>query len=437
MKRKIKFFVLFLVVAGMFLCGCGAGFVEGAEVIDRSKSLDENIAENRMGEILIETTPGAKVKVGQLEHEFIFGSCLNVMLFSDMEDFKSRGSRFKYYKDPKGPYYYANREQYLKAFKENFNYGVHQNALKWLVTEREQAGDVYYTAAEKVSQWCKEQGIGMRGHCIFWEKEKYVQEWLKQLSDEEAKRRMEIHCKEVVNRFKDHIHEWDLNNEMVDGRYFRERFGEEIVGDMCRWAKEADESARLFFNDYDVLVKHDNYEDYVKQIEGYLAKGYPFDGIGVQAHSWWVGKQEVKRVEDVLDRLSRTGLSIKITEYVANYGVKDEATRAQKLREFYRVCFAHPGVDAIIVWGFWEGSMWLDEYGFYDRDWKLTELGQAYRQLVLNEWWTNFEGKANEKGLCKVPAFFGKHNVEVNGKKREVYLHKSDGKVRVEMRQVK
>ena len=81
--------------------------------------------------------------------------------------------------------------------------------------------------------------------------------------------------------------------------------------------------------------------------------------------------------------------------------------------------------------------MWLDEYGFYDRDWKLTELGKAYKQLVLNEWWTNFDGKADEKGLCKVPAFFGRHNIEVNGKNREVYLRKSNGKVRIKMQQVR
>ena len=50
-------------------------------------------------------------------------------------------------------------------------------------------------------------------------------------------------------------------------------------------------------------------------------------------------------------------------------------------------------------------------------------------KLVFDKWWTSFEGRADDNGRCEVPAFFGKHKVEVDGQSKEVYLRKADGKV--------
>ncbi len=70
-----------------------------------------------MGTLVIETAPGAEVRVEQLRHEFWFGAALASQMFGER----------------------ANAEeaaQYKKVFLENFNAAVTENALKWPSMER-------------------------------------------------------------------------------------------------------------------------------------------------------------------------------------------------------------------------------------------------------------------------------------------------------------
>jgi hypothetical protein len=83
------------------------------------------------------------------------------------------------------------------------------------------------------------------------------------------------------------------------------------------------------------------------------------------------------------------------------------------------------------MWGFWEGACWRPQAALWKRDWTATPAAEAYRGLVFGEWWTNWEGKANDEGVCEVRAFYGTHEVEAGGEKTEVQLKKADGTARV------
>jgi hypothetical protein len=104
------------------------------------------------------------------------------------------------------------------------------------------------------------------------------------------------------------------------------------------------------------------------------------------------------------------------------------------LRDYYRICFAHPAVQGILMWGFWEGANWIPQSSLYLRDWTPTPAARAYRELVFNQWWTRWEGKADAKGECRVPAFFGRHRVTANGRERTVQLRKETGEALVSFR---
>jgi len=435
-----RVFWLPVFISAVFIAGFSAKSLAAEKkikLIDRNISIDESIKRNRMGTITIKTQPNAEVKVTQLRHEFLFGTCVNAMMWSEWDDFKSQRDwplDFEHMNDPSARgFIMTNKELYKKTILDNFNYAVHQNDIKWFCTEQRRSGDIYYTAAERVSNWCADNDIQMRGHCLFWAKGMFVQDWQRQLSDDELKARLQQHCKDVVSRFKGQIKAWDLNNEMIAGNYYRERFGDEIIGEMCKWVHEVDPEIKIYLNDYDILVRGFSLDKYLEQIKHFLELGFPFEGIGIQAHSWWVGKHDEEFIKDALDKLAATGLDLKITEYVANNWAKDDKERAGYLRDFYRVCFAHPAVDAVVMWGFWEGAMWLDEYGLYERDWRANELAKAYRDLVFNQWWTKFQGRADGNGVCEVPAFFGKHQIESNGIKQDIELKKAQKSIQVNL----
>ncbi len=368
---------------------------------------EEAIREHRMGTITVRAEPGTRVEVTQLGHEFWFGTAINASMFPDG----------------------ANAEQqqnYLRILKENFNSVVHENALKWYSTERSQ-GETSYEGVDRMLAWCEEEGLRTRGHCLLWAKPRFVQSWLKPLPPEELRAALEQRLREAVSRYRGRIVEYDVNNEMLHGRFYADRLGEQIRVDIFKWAHEEDPNAPLFVNDYNILSGKDvrRYED---QIEWLLQQGAPVGGIGCQGH---FGEDvDMQAVKAALNRLARFGLPIRVTEFDINTG--DETKKAQLLEEFYRTCFAHPAVEGILMWGFWEGRHWRPKAALWRRDFTPTPSARAYRHLVFDEWWTRWQGKANADGTCDLPAFYGQHMVSADGDQRQVELSKSSGRTVVD-----
>ena len=368
---------------------------------------EEAIGRCRMGKIRIQCRPGAQVKVTQLAHEFWFGTAISRRMFRGRADSEAR-------------------EKYLSILKDNFNAAVHENALKWHSTERRQ-GETSYANADRMLEWCEQNGIRMRGHCLFWAVDEHVQGWVKDLGADELRRAVERRAREVTSRYRGRILEYDVNNEMVDGSFYASKLGDEIRARMFQWAQEGDPQAVLYVNDYSILSGR-QLDAYEKQIGELLAMGAPIGGIGLQGH--FDDSVDIAQVKASLDRLAQFGLPIRVTEFDIN--TDDEAKKAHLLGEFCRTCFAHPAVEGILMWGFWEGAHWRPKAALWKRDFTPTPAALVYRDLVFDEWWTRWEGSGDADGVCEVPAFFGRHIVEADGAGREVPLRKSAGVLRLD-----
>ena len=362
------------------------------------------IRRHRMGTIVVRTRPGAKGTVTQLGHEFWFGTAIAQGVF----------------RMPPGS---PDRKKYLEILKANFNSAVHENAMKWYSTER-QKGNLTYGNCDAMLEWCERSGIRVRGHCVFWAAEKHVQKWLKDLDDEELRAKLRERAHDLLRRYRGRVVEYDVNNEMVHNRYYAKRLGDHIWVEMFEWCREADADAVLYVNDFG-MISGGSAPAYEKQIEGFIKADVPVGGIGVQGHfGRGVNPSHVKRV---LDRLARFKLPIKVTELDIN--TSDEEAKARGLVDVYRTCFAHPAVTGILMWGFWEGRHWRPKAALWKKDWTPTPAVEAYRDLVFDKWWTRFEGTADGVGVCRVPAFYGRHRVEVGAASKAIALCKADGAV--------
>ena len=107
--------------------------------------------------------------------------------------------------------------------------------------------------------------------------------------------------------------------------------------------------------------------------------------------------------------------------------------KAKELTDYYRICFAHPAVAGILMWGFWEGANWIPASSLYHKDWSPTPAVEAYQNLLFKEWWTKETAKINKDGTYKVKAFYGKYRVTVDGVSQEVDLKKTAGKAHVKI----
>lgn len=384
--------------------------------------IEQSIERNRKGTIMIKAKPGAKVHIEQIGHEFWFG-CAIPNSFAD-------GSMSE-----------NDKKQFEEKFLSNFNSAVTENAVKWATMERRK-GEVDYSVIDGILNWTEANNIPLRGHNLFWGIPEFIQPWVKELSDEELERTLKNRAETVTARYRGRFVEYDLNNEMVHGNYYEDRLGADITKKMAEWSQNGDPAIKLFLNDYDILTGK-KLPEYMTQIRRLLKQGVPIAGIGVQGH---LHAETFDRIQlkNALDSLAQFNLPIRVTEFnMPGQGSKyyedrklkltdaEEVHKATELVDYYRICFAHPAVEGMIMWGFWEGANWIPVSSLYKRDWSPTPAAEAYRNLIFKEWWTMEQGKIKRKGELSVQAFFGKYKITVDGLTKEVDLTKANGKVEV------
>jgi len=417
MEAKSRF--LLLAVVALIVPACFAQDDISAKLTP--SAIEARIAEIRVGDIIVKTSPGTDVKVQQIRHEFLFGTAITNRLAEKDEN-------------PMSP---ENRKMFLKVLAENFNYAVHENALKWYDCEKKPNIVDYYTA-DRIWEICQEHNIPMRGHCIFWAKDKYIMPWLKQLNNDDLRAAVNRRAIGVTKHFKGRIEEFDLNNEMINGDFFRRRLGYGIINEMAYMAKAGNPNVTLYVNDYGILVENGfNADTYITQIENLLAMGVPIGGIGCQGHFVTSDKADSsgraattpEHVQKTLDKLAKFNLPIKITECL--FAADDEQGKAEALRMFFPICFAHPNVEAILMWGFWEVGHWQPQTAMWKKDWSPSLQAEAYRDLVFNKWWTQTSGKADNDGTFKARAFYGDYIITSNGKTQKATLSKKEKSIKV------
>ena len=380
--------------------------------------LEESIAKNRKGLITIKARPGAKVSVEQLRHEFWFGCAISNSLGSG--------------KMPEN-----DLKQYREKFLLNFNSAVTENAVKWGSMEPRK-GEVDYSVIDGILKWTEENNIPLRGHNLFWGIPQFVQQWVKDLSDDELRQKLQNRAESVTGRYKGRFAEYDLNNEMIHGNYYEDRLGPEITKLMAEWAHNGDPDAKLWLNDYDILTGN-RLADYMAHIRKLLKQGVPIAGIGVQGHlhTETFDRAQLKKA---LDSLAVFKLPIRVTEFnmpgqrskyynekILVMTPQEEELKAKELVDYYRICFAHPAVEGILMWGFWEGANWIPVSSLYKRDWTPTPAAEAYHNLIFREWWTKVSGSTGSDGTLSTQAFYGKYKVTIDDVSKEIDLNREKG----------
>lgn len=384
--------------------------------------ISDSIAKYRKGEIIVKAKRGEKVSVEQLTHEFWFGCAISNGLAGNTWSEETK-------------------KVYKEKFLENFNSAVTENAVKWANMEPRR-GEINYRTVDVILEWCESNNIPLRGHNLFWGIPQFVQQWVKDLCDDELRLVIQNRAETVAARYRGRFAEYDLNNEMIHGNYYEDRLGSEITKLMAQWVHNGDPDAKLWLNDYDILTGV-KLADYMAHIRKLLGQGVPIAGIGVQGH---LHAETFSReaLRNALDSLALFRLPVRITEFnmpgqrskyyrekITIMTPEEEQLKAKELVDYYRICFAHPAVEGILMWGFWEGANWIPVSSLYRRDWTPTPAAEAYKNLIFSEWWTNVSGKAGRNGSFATRAFFGKYRVTVNGVSKEVELKKSDRRVTV------
>lgn len=326
----------------------------------------------------------ATVTIKQLKHSFAFGSAITASQLGNTT--------------------------YTDFFNKHFEWAVFENESKWYYNEATQ-GTISFADADALMTFCDNNDILVRGHCLFWEVDQFVQDWLKNLSTDALRAAMLKRILDAAGHFKGNFLHWDVNNEMLHGDFYRSRLGDDIAVTMFKETKKIDPGVHCFVNDYSVLAGGET-NNYVAQIQRLTASGAPVDGIGCQGHfdaGIGVNYDVLKYRLDILASLS---LPIWITEFDATD--PDENARAEKLETLYRTAFSHPSVEGILMWGFWANAHWRGaDAAIVNANWTLNKAGERYESL-LKEWTTEESQTTATDGSVNFRGFHGKYVITIS-----------------------
>jgi len=193
-----------------------------------------------------------------------------------------------------------------------------------------------FEKADKIANFCRENGIKMRGHCLCWHSQ--FADWMftdkkgKPVKKEVFYERLRDHIHTVVNRYKDVVYAWDVVNEAMadDGRPFEfvdgkmvkaspyrqsrhfKLCGDEFIAKAFEFAREADPTGTLIYNDYS-CVDNGKRERIYEMVKKMKEAGVPIDGIGMQGH-YNIYFPDEEQLEKAIERFSEIVNIIHITE---------------------------------------------------------------------------------------------------------------------------
>lgn len=228
-------------------------------------------------------------------------------------------------------YNIANPQQ-SQLIKNEFNSITAENDMK-PASLHPKEGVWNWGAADSIANFCRQNGIRLRGHCLVWHSQ--FADWMftdkkgKEVKKEVFYQRLREHIHTVVNRYKDVVYAWDVVNEaMADNNmmhawpghtpspYRQSRLyklcGDEFIAKAFEYAHEADPNAILFYNDYNAAdpKKCDRIYNMVKKMQ---EAGVPITGIGMQGH-YNIYEPSAADVDAALTRYSQLVKHINITE---------------------------------------------------------------------------------------------------------------------------
>ena len=360
---------------------------------------------------------GSAIQVKMLRHEFAFGTAIKANLIAGNNAQNNL---------------YERRLTNLDGNGRGFNWVVFENSLKWPAWEEHWIASQPEIA--NATQWLRARGIEIRGHALVWPGADNLPADINENSNNTAyiKNRVIGHLTNILNypNIKGEIAEWDVLNEIATNRslenYFRGKegyvTGREYLAEIFHQTRNIDPNTGLWLNDFVTLstnsnpgdINYDNLKLFTREL---LDAGVDLEGLGFQGH---IGgfPNGIPSVLEVLDDFhNEFGLKAKITEFDLPSFVAEE-TAGQYLGDFLTAIFSHESMNGFLFWSFWDGATYMNEgSNLFRIDWSQTPAGDAFMDLVFNEWWTDESLTTSSEGLIDTRVFKGLYEIvyEVNG----------------------
>lgn len=258
-------------------------------------------------------------------------------------------------------YEQALRKTYVSITPEN------EMKMDWLQPAE---GRWNFAAADALVAYAQRNGLAVRGHALIFGEQ--TPPWVsrKWLFGDPA-RTMRTHIRTVMRRYAGRVRVWDVVNEAFDDygglktNAWSRMLGPGYVELAFRYAREADPTAKLFYNEINAETDNRKRAATLRLVERLKAKGL-IDGVGLQMHTalGWAPTRE--QLESTLREYERIGVEVEITEMDVMIGHLDAAEsidsrllgQADVYRDAATACAAVAACTRFTVWGVADAYSW-------------------------------------------------------------------------------
>lgn len=236
--------------------------------------------------------------------------------------------------------------------------------------------------ADALVQFAQENDMDVHGHSLTWYKS--FPAWFTNAGYDSTafENKVKDYIKTTVGRYKGKVISWDVANEIFnDNGTLRSKdcpvyatFNDPIAfyGRCFKYARESDPNAKLFYNDYSVVLAEGKRNAIKNMVKRFKSEGYPIDGIGDQFH--YRVSTDKNTMKNGLNDMASTGLLIHVSELdiIVNTEKSDsyvfvkseQIKQAQTYGAIVEMFETLPDDQkfAITMWGVTDKSTWLTGY---------------------------------------------------------------------------
>ena len=269
-------------------------------------------------------------------------------------------------------------DAYRHLVVEQSSIAVAENAMKWS-SLRPTRDQYFFDDADFLLNFTESNRIKLRGHNLCWHEQ--LPGWFDAAATPaNARSLLTDHIRTVAGRYAGRIHSWDVVNEAVDTKDGRpdglraspwlKLIGESYVEIAFRTAREADPTALLTYNDYD--IEGEGEHDAAKRaavlmlLRRLKQRNVPIDAVGIQSH---ISAGPQHRYGASLQQFIRSCREMDLEVFVTEIDVDDrdlpqdvmqrDLGVAQTYREYLDLVFHEPNVRAVLAWGVDDAHSWL------------------------------------------------------------------------------
>lgn len=398
-------------------------YIQNKEKIEKRNK--EGIEKYRKGDFSLKFSKDVKkIKIRQTKHKFLFG-CTAFMLNS--------------FEVPE------KEEHFKELFKNIFNQAVvpfywsdlepEEGKLRF---ERDSENIYRRPAPDIVIDFCKENEIEPKGHCLAWCH--FVPKWLEKYGAEERKRILERRFKEISERYGSLIPSFDVVNESAsnyrtgqrtlfdDWDEYALKLGEKYFKNNIKILNETNEA---IWRDY---VTEGKYMAFNMQLKDFVEKGLAIDEIGLQYHifeqpEYFENNDKFLNADymlEILDIFDAYNFPMHISEItIPSYNGKipqNEALQAEIIELLYTTWFATRNMKSIVWWNLVDGYAAYAPLGSEEGenmfggglvhfDMTKKPAYETLDRLINHEWKTNIDDTVSN-GEYSFRGFYGEYEIE-------------------------